>query len=182
MVFAVAGCRQDMHDQPRLEPLESSDFYHDGRGSRSPVEGTVARGSLSDDPYLTTGLKNGELVDEFPFEVTAEVLARGQERYGIFCAPCHDSVGTGRGMVVQRGYPEAASFHIDRLRKEPAGYYFDVITRGFGRMPAYAAQIPARDRWTIVAYVRALQLSQGATLDDVPAGERAALESEGGAQ
>jgi mono/diheme cytochrome c family protein len=175
---ALAGCRQDMHDQPRVDGLQSSDFYPDGRAARAPVEGTVARGGLREDDLLYTGTVNGEPADRFPFPVDRALMDRGHERFDIFCSPCHDRLGTGRGMVVRRGFPEAASFHVDRLREAPAGYFFDVITRGFGRMPPYAAQIPVRDRWAIVAYVRALQLSQGATIDDVPEAERTRLLSE----
>jgi mono/diheme cytochrome c family protein len=174
-LFAVGGCRQEMHDQPRVEPLEASDFWPDGRASRAPVPGTVARGSLWEDDLLHTGRLGGQPAAAFPFPATVEVLERGRERYDIFCSPCHDRLGTGQGMVVRRGFPAAASFHIDRLRQAAPGYYFDVITRGFGRMPPYAPQIPPRDRWAIVAYVRALQLSQGATIDEVPAAERERL-------
>jgi len=170
------GCRQDMHDQPRYKPLASSSFFGDHRSARPLVEGTVARGQLRDDAHLYEGKIDGQLADSFPFPVTAEVLARGRERFDIYCAPCHSRIGDGNGMVVQRGYRQAQSLHIERLRNERVGYFFDVITRGFGAMPDYASQIPVRDRWAIVAYVRALQLSQSATLAEVPAARRAELE------
>jgi mono/diheme cytochrome c family protein len=153
-LLLVAGCRQQMDDQAKLKPLGSAD------GARMPVEGTVARGQLREDELLHTGRMNGTLVDLFPFEIARADLDRGRERYTVFCSHCHDHVGHGRGVVVLRGYREAASFHSDRLRAAPAGHLFDVITRGFGAMPDHAAQIPPRDRWLIVAYVRALQLSQ----------------------
>jgi len=170
------GCRQDMHDQPRYKPLASSSFFGDHRSARPLVEGTVARGQLRDDAHLYEGKIDGQLADSFPFPVTAEVLARGRERFDIYCAPCHSRIGDGNGMVVQRGYRQAQSLHIERLRNERVGYFFDVITRGFGAMPDYASQIPVRDRWAIVAYGRALQLSQSATLAEVPAARRAELE------
>ncbi len=128
----------------------------------------MARGELHDDPHLYTGRVNGALVTTFPFPVSREVLERGRDRYNIFCAPCHDRVGNGNGMIVRRGFRAPPSFHIDRLRQAPVGHYFDVITNGFGAMPDYAAQIPAHDRWAVIAYIRALQLSQRATPADVP--------------
>lgn len=176
VLAAAAGCRQDMHDQPRYKPYAASDFFGDNRSARPLVEGTVARGQLRDDEHLYAGKLDGELAASFPFPVTAEVMARGRERFDVFCAPCHSRTGDGNGMVVQRGYRKAQSLHIERLRNERAGYFYDVISRGFGAMPDYASQIPVRDRWAIVAYVRALQLSQSATLADVPEARRAELE------
>lgn len=176
LMAAVGGCRQDMHDQPRYEPLEASDFFADGRASRPPVEGTVARGQLRDDDHLYYGKVEGAFVRSFPFPISTDVMRRGRERFDIYCSPCHDRLGTGRGMVVRRGLAEAATFHQDRLRKVEEGYLFDVVTNGFGRMSGYAAQIPVRDRWAIVAYVRALQLSQSASIDDVPEPWRSKLE------
>jgi len=164
----TAACRQDMHDQPRHEPLEGSAFFQDGRASRPLVEGTVARGHLRLDDHFYIGKVNGDLVKTFPFAITKEVLARGQERYNIYCSPCHDQVGTGQGMIVQRGFRAPPSYHIDRLREAPVGYFFDVMTNGFGAMYSYADRISPHDRWAIIAYVRALQLSQNAALDDVP--------------
>jgi len=176
----LAGCRQDMHDQPKYEAYERTDFFPDHRASRDPVPGTVARGQLKDDDQLETGRVGDAFADSFPFPVTLDVVRRGRERYEIFCTPCHGLTGRGNGMVVERGYKAPPSFHVDRLRNERPGYYFDVITRGFGAMPDYAAQIPVRDRWAIVAYVRALQLSQNATVADLTANQRAALQAGGG--
>lgn len=167
-VVWLGACRQDMFDQPRTRPLRRSEFFSDGRSARPPVAGTVARGELRDDPHLYTGRVNGALVTTFPFPVSGEVLERGRGRYNIFCAPCHDRVGNGNGMIVRRGFRAPPSFHIDRLRAAPVGHYFDVISNGFGAMPDYAAQIPAHDRWAVIAYIRALQLSQRATPADVP--------------
>jgi len=167
-VVWLGACRQDMFDQPRTRPLRRSEFFSDGRSARPPVAGTVARGELRDDPHLYTGRVNGALVTTFPFPVSGEVLERGRGRYNIFCAPCHDRVGNGNGMIVRRGFRAPPSFHIDRLRAAPVGHYFDVVTNGFGAMPDYAAQIPAHDRWAVIAYIRALQLSQRATPADVP--------------
>lgn len=161
-LLAAAGCRQDMHDQPRFKPFARSDFYADQRASRPLVEGTVARGQLREDALLFTGQQDGRFAAELPFPLSADVLQRGRERFQIFCTPCHGQTGRGDGMVVRRGYRKAASFHDDRLRGEPVGYFFDTITRGFGAMPDYAGQIPVRDRWAIAAYVKALQLSQHA--------------------
>jgi mono/diheme cytochrome c family protein len=170
LLFA-AGCRQDMHNQPKYKPLRASAFFDDGSSARPLIEGTVARGTLQSDAAFFTG-KNGQaLVAELPFPVTQEVLDRGQERFNIFCAPCHDRTGTGNGMVVQRGYRQAASFHIDRLRQVEVGHFFDVMTNGFGAMPDYRAQITPRDRWNVAAYIRALQLSQHASQSDVPGGD-----------
>ncbi len=171
----VSGCRLDMHDQPRYKPLAASRFFPDGRSARPLVKGTVARGHLRLDEHFYTGKVNGQLVDTFPFPITRQVLERGRERYNIFCAVCHDRTGSGRGMIVERGFPHPPSFHIERLQKAPVGHFYDVITNGFGRMYSYASRIPPRDRWAIVAYIRALQLSQNATLDDVPPEERAKL-------
>lgn len=171
-VLALAGCRQDMHDQPRFKPLAKSDFYADLRSARQPVEGTVARGQLHEDTYLYTGKIGNNPGDYLPFPVTPAVLARGRERFNIFCAPCHSPLGDGNGTVPARGFPrKPPSYHIERLRKAPLGYFFDVMTNGFGIMPDYASQIPPRDRWCIVAYIKALQLSQNATMADVPTGQ-----------
>jgi hypothetical protein len=159
-LLALAGCRQDMHDQPRFKPLAKSDFYADLRSARPPVEGTVARGQLHEDTYFYTGKVGENPGDYMPFPVTQEVLQRGRERFDIYCTPCHSRLGDGNGMVVQRGFQHPPSYHTDRLRKAPLGYFFMVMTEGFGAMPDYAEQVPPRDRWCIVAYIRALQLSQ----------------------
>ena len=171
-VLALAGCRQDMHDQPRFKPLAMSDFYADLRSARPPVEGAVARGQLREDAYFYTGKIGNNPGDYLPFPATREVLERGQQRFNIYCAPCHSRMGDGNGMIVQRGFKQPPSYHIERLEKAPLGYFFDVMTNGFGAMPSYAAQIPERDRWAIVAYIRALQLSQHATQAEVPAGQK----------
>lgn len=178
----LAACRQDMHDQPKYIPLRPSQFFADGRSERPLVDGTVARGHLNDDDAYFRGLgPDGKPTDQFPFPVTKDVIQRGQERFNIYCAPCHDRLGNGDGMIVRRGYRKPPSYHIDRLRSVPNGYIYDVITNGFGAMPDYAAQVAPRDRWAIVAYVRALQLSQNASVNDVPADARGQLQP-GGAQ
>jgi hypothetical protein len=171
-VVVVAACRQDMHDQPKYKPLEASSFVEDGRASRPLVPGTVARDDLGAGTPFYTGRLGNTLVATSPIPVTRRVLARGQERYDIFCAPCHDRVGGGRGVIVRRGLRPPPSLHIDRLRQAPVGHFFDVMTRGFGAMADYAAQVSPRDRWAIAAYIRALQLSQRATLADVPMAKR----------
>jgi mono/diheme cytochrome c family protein len=173
LTLLLAGCRQDMHDQPRFKPLAESDFYSDLRSARPPVEGTVARGQLHADTYFYTGKVGNNPGDFMPFPVTEEVLARGRERFNIYCAPCHSRLGDGNGMVPSRGFPrKPPSYHIERLRKAPLGYFYDVISNGFGIMPDYASQIPPRDRWCIIAYIRALQLSQDATMAEVPAEQK----------
>jgi mono/diheme cytochrome c family protein len=172
------GCQQKMADQPRYEPLQKSDLFDDQRASRPLVEGTVPRGQLNADEEFYTGRVNNEPVKVFPLPVDRELLLRGQERFTIFCSPCHSRLGDGQGMIVRRGYRPPPSFHLERLREAPPGHFFDVITHGFGAMPDYAEQIPPRDRWAIVAYIRALQLSQNAALADVPETERRALVEE----
>ncbi|MBP7571162.1 MAG: cytochrome c [Acidobacteria bacterium] len=164
-----------MHDQPKYTPLRQSDFFADGRAARPLVEGTVARGLLNEDELLISGKTDGKLATEFPFPVTAEVVARGRERYDVFCSPCHDRTGAGNGMIVRRGYRAPPSFHQDRLRQAPPGHFVDVMTNGFGAMPDYRSQVPPRDRWAITAYIRALQLSANATLSEVPPAEREKL-------
>jgi len=171
-LLLLTGCRQDMHDQPRFKPLLQSDFFADLRSARLPVQGTVARGQLHEDSYFYSGKLGNNPGDYMPFPVTEQVLARGQQRFNIYCAPCHSRLGDGNGMIPQRGFRHPPSYHDERLRKAPLGYFFDVMTNGFGAMSDYASQIPVRDRWCIVAYIRALQLSQGATLADVPAGQK----------
>lgn len=165
-----------MHDQPKYIPLRESTFFADGRSARALVAGTVARAQLHEDTLLYTGKVNGADTTVFPFMVDQKVMARGQERYDIYCSPCHGRTGAGDGMVVRRGYRPPPSLHVDRLRLTPVGHFFDVITTGFGAMPDYAAQIRAEDRWAIVAYLRALQLSEHATVADVPADQRGALQ------
>jgi hypothetical protein len=169
-VLLLAGCRQDMHDQPRFKPLAKSDFYTDLRAARPLIEGTVARGHLHEDTYLYTGMVGNSSTpgDYMPFPVTEEVLDRGRLRFNIYCAPCHSRLGDGDGIVPAHGFPrKPPSYHIERLRQAPLGYFYGIITHGFGIMPDYATQISPQDRWAIVAYIRALQLSQNATGADI---------------
>ena len=176
-LIAMCGCRQEMYNQPKYRPLEKSDFFADQRASRPLVEGTVARGTLTSAPVPAAGAPSAEaLWTTMPVPLTREMLARGRQRFEIFCTPCHDRTGAGGGMVVRRGYRPPPSLHIERLRDVPIGHFYDVMTRGLGAMPDYAQQIPPEDRWAIAAYVRALQLSQRATLSDVPEPERRSLE------
>ena len=160
-----------MHNQPKFYPQRGSTFYPDGRSVRPQVANTVGRGQLHEDNYFYTGLQNGQEGDMLPFPVTVDVLARGQERYNIYCTPCHSRVGNGAGMIVDRGYAKAGNFHTARLQAAPLGHFFSVITNGYGAMPEYASQITPEDRWAIVAYVRALQLSQNAKQSDIAAGQ-----------
>ena len=172
LIAWLTGCRLDMQVQPKQNPLSRSDFFTDQRSERPPVEGTVARGQLHEDTYFYTGKAGNNPGDYMPFAVTKEVLERGRERYNIYCAPCHSEVGDGNGFIPSRGFArKPPSFHIARLQKAPVGYFYAVITNGFGITPDYASQIPPEDRWKIVAYIRALQLSQNATRADVPAGQ-----------
>jgi len=159
-----------MQEQPYQRPLVESDFYADKRSARPIIPTTVARGHLDADTYFYTGKVGNNDGDYLPFPVTAEVMARGQQRFNIYCSPCHSQIGDGNGMVVQRGYKRPPSYHIERLRKAPIGYFFDVMTNGFGAMPDYSQQVAPADRWAIAAYIRALQLSQHATEADLPPG------------
>jgi mono/diheme cytochrome c family protein len=170
-MLVLAGCRQDMHDQPKFFPQRGTSFYADGRSVRPQVENTVARNQLHQDAYFFTGLQNGKEGDGLPLPLTPELMQRGQERYNIYCTPCHSRVGNGDGMIVQRGYRPAGDFHTDRLRNAPLGHFFNVMTNGYGAMPDYAAQLTPEDRWAVTAYIRALQLSQNAKQADVAAGE-----------
>lgn len=184
--LAGAACRRDMQDQPKMKPYRSTSFFSDGLSSRPPVQGTIPRGFLRTDKALFTGKKDGTTtgtatpsaspaaggqqasganaypddVTEFPFPITKDTVKWGKERYEIFCSVCHGLTGNGDGMIVRRGFRRAASFNDDRLRQAPVGHFFDAITNGWGAMPSYASQIPVQDRWAIIAYVRALQLSQ----------------------
>ena len=186
-LFMAMGCegttdierlRQEMYNQSRFEPLEKNTFFADHRASRPWIKGTVARGHLRTDAHLYTGMIDGNPAETFPFPITRDVILRGRERYNIYCSPCHGYEGDGRGMVVRRGMKQPPSYHIERLQNETPGYYFDVMTNGFGAMYSYASRIKPRDRWAIIAYIQALQLSQNATLDDVPADVRQRLENE----
>jgi hypothetical protein len=176
-VFALAGCRQDMHNQPKFIPLRSNDFFPDQRSGRNPIRGTVPRldnasldaEQLDPNSYYLSGKHGATYGDELPFPLTHAVMDRGQERYNIYCAPCHARVGDGNGMIVQRGFKHPPSFHQQRLRNAPVGYFYEIISRGLGAMPDYASQIKPADRWAITAYIRALQVSQNASEADVPA-------------
>jgi mono/diheme cytochrome c family protein len=181
LALGASGCRQDMHDQPKYRGLRPSVFFADGASARPRVEGTVARGTLQEDEAFFTGKVNNVAVKELPFAIDEKVLDRGQERFNIYCAPCHGQTGSGNGMVVQRGYRQPPSLHSDRLLQTDAGYFFDVMTNGFGVMPDYKVQITPRDRWAIVAYVRALQLSQHASASDIPGGDPTKVPQPGGA-
>jgi len=172
LALAAAGCRQNMHNQAKVKTLGESDFFADGVAARPLPAHTIARGFLRDTPFYTGLGPDNRPLAAFPFPVTRAVLERGRERFNIFCSPCHDRTGSGRGMIVQRGYKQPPSYHIDRLRNSPVGYFYNVITEGFGVMPSYASQIPPGDRWAIVAYVRALQLAQNARLADLSPDER----------
>jgi cytochrome c553 len=176
MALALAGCRLDMHIQPKYLPYEPTTFFADGRSERQPVAGTIARGQLRLDELFYTGKESGVESDKFPFPITRADLERGQERYNIYCTPCHDYVGNANGFIVRRGFPLPASYHIQRLREAPAGHFYGVITNGFGAMYSYADRLEPADRWRIVAYIRVLQASQNAHLSDVPAAEQQKLQ------
>jgi mono/diheme cytochrome c family protein len=166
-----------MHDQPKYSAFEAAPMFADGSSARPPIPGTVARGDLRDDTVLYTGKEGEEAATVFPFPVDERVMTRGQERFNIYCAPCHGLTGEGDGMIVQRGFSRPPSLVEPRLAEMPPGHYFEVITNGFGAMPDHAAQIRPADRWAIAAYIRALQLAGSATLDDVPPAERGKLEA-----
>ena len=172
-VVVLAGCRQDMHDQPKFYPQRGTTFYADGRSVRPQVQNTVGRSQLHEDMYFYTGMVDGQEGNALPFPVTLDVLQRGQERYNIYCSACHSRVGNGVGMIVQRGYAKAGNFHTARMEAAPLGHFFHVISNGYGAMPDYSAQLTPADRWAVVAYIKALQLSQDATQADIPAGEHA---------
>lgn len=169
LLVAAAGCRRDMQDQPRFKPLHASRFFADSRSARPIPAGTIARDELNDLDTFHTGLENGVFTTRFPVPVTKALLVRGEQRYNIFCTPCHGFLGDGNGMVAKRGFKWPANLHTDRLRNAPPGYLFQVISNGYGAMPAYRHQIPPDDRWAILSYVRALELSRNATLADASA-------------
>jgi mono/diheme cytochrome c family protein len=164
-----------MHNQPKYIPLRDSNFFPNGSSARPIVDDTVARGTLQDDSAFFTGKEGGTVVDTLPVALTKDLLDRGEQRYNIYCSPCHDRSGGGRGMIVRRGYKQPPSYHIDRLRQAPIGHFFDVMSNGFGAMPDYRAQVQPRDRWAIAAYIRALQLSQNAKESDVAPEDRPKL-------
>ena len=176
LTLALAGgCRQKMANQARYDPLEASDFFADGMSARPRVAGTVARGEITNDPFFDSGKRNGVVADGFPMPVTLDLINRGHDRFDIYCAQCHGRVGDGNGMIPSRGYRRPPSFHTEPLRKATSGHFFDVMTNGFGAMPPYRSQVSPQDRWAIAAYIRALQLSQSGTINDVPAAERVKL-------
>ena len=180
-VAAVAngGCHLDMYDQPKFKPLAADNFFADGASARPLVEGTVARGHADTNEYIATGKSGGTPGSGFPFPVTMAVMERGRDRFDTFCSPCHGRLADGNGMVVRRGFPRPPSLLADSIRSEPEGFFFDVMTEGFGRMYSYAPSIPVDDRWSIVAYLRALQLRAGVPAGELPPADRARLE-EGG--
>jgi hypothetical protein len=177
LATTAIGCRRDMQDQPKYIPLRASDFFADGRSARPLPEGTVARGELRADKVFFTGKSGDQFIDHLPFAVTRDVLDRGEERFNIYCSPCHGRLGNGLGMIVRRGLKRPPSYHIDRLRQVPVGYFYDVITNGFGAMQDYSSQIAPRDRWAVAAYIRVLQFSQQASINDVPPETRQQLNS-----
>lgn len=184
LAISTAACRRDMQDQPKYLPLQGSAFFNDGRSARPVPVNTVATDELNDMDSEHTGLDRGGWLDTVPIPIDASLLERGRERFDIFCSPCHGRLGDGNGMVAQRGYLAPMNLQSDRVRREPPGYIFDVITNGFGAMGDYRDQVPVRDRWAIVAYIRALELSRTGTIADVPPDARARLTSAqaGGAQ
>jgi mono/diheme cytochrome c family protein len=174
-LFSV-GCRQDMQDQPKYKPLHESNFFQDHRSERPQIDGTVARGHLRIDQARYTGKFGADDVTTFPWPITRQDLNRGQQRYNIYCSPCHSRVGDGEGMIVLRGFRQPPSYHIQRLKDAPVGHFFDVVTNGFGSMPSYASRVSPDDRWRVIAYVRVLQFAEGASLADVPADQRNSIE------
>jgi mono/diheme cytochrome c family protein len=177
VAFLFVGCRPDMMNQPKAEPLSESDFFSNGTNARQPPAHTVARGNAREDTRFYTGQTNGTYVTQLPVKLTRDLLIRGRNHFDAICAECHDRTGSGNGMVVQRGFPQPPSFHVGRLRNAPIGHFFDVITNGYGVMYSYATRVGPEDRWAIAAYIRALQLSHDATLSDVDPAERVMLES-----
>ena len=161
-MLGATACRQDMHNQPRYKPLAATNFFGDGRSERPTIADTVARGQLHLDDARYTGKENGKDVESIPIQITRADLARGQERFNIYCSPCHGRLGDGRGMIVHRGFRQPPSYHDPRLVTAPVGYFFDVMTNGYGAMYSYASRVAVDDRWRIAAYIRALQLSQNA--------------------
>jgi len=176
IALAASGCHQGMWNNSRIKPLERMpNVEMFGGGRLTLVEGTVPFGAANTDEHLYTGKINGEYATSFPFEITREDLERGRNRYTIYCSPCHSAVGDGEGMIVQREMKKAGNYHQPRLRESPPGYFFDVMTNGFGVMYSYASRISPEDRWKIAAYIRVLQLSQNASIEDVPDSEKQAL-------
>jgi mono/diheme cytochrome c family protein len=173
LALSTAGCRNEMYDQAKAKALSESDFFANGQTARPLPQDTVPRGYLHEDKAMYAGLgADGKFVSDLPVHLTRELLDRGHERFDIFCSPCHGRQGDGLGMIVQRGFKQPASFHSDRLRQQPIGYFFDVMTQGFGQMSSYSVQVPPEDRWAIAAYLRALQLSQHASVADLTPSDR----------
>ena len=172
------ACRQDMHNQPKYKPLAASSFFADGRASRPTPAGTIAIDELDQTDTFHTGSVNGAFAETIPAAITSELLHRGEQRFNIFCSPCHGRLGNGDGMVARRGFRAPPDLNSERVRQEPPGYIFQVVSNGYGAMPDYRDQVPTADRWAIVAYLRALQLSRSATLSDVPASQRGQLEGQ----
>jgi mono/diheme cytochrome c family protein len=170
---ALSGCQQQMANQPRYKPLAKSEYFDDGLSARQPVAGTLPQGRMELDPLYIPATSNA-----FPLPLTPELLAHGRQRYNIFCTPCHGQLGDGNGFIPTRGFRQPPTFHSDRLRNAPVGHFFDAITNGFGAMPDYASQIPPRDRWAIIAYIRALQLSQNVPATRLSAEDRASLDQQ----
>jgi len=175
LVLLLGGCRRDMQDQPKYKPLHESEFFADHRSERPMVDDTVPRGYLRTDLARYTGKMNGVDINYFPFAITREDLTRGQDRFNIYCSPCHSRLGDGNGLIVKRGYHNPPSYYTDRVMKAPLGHFFDVITNGFGAMPSYASRVMPDDRWRIIAYIRTLQFSENASINDVPPEDRAKL-------
>jgi mono/diheme cytochrome c family protein len=178
-VAMLAGCHTDMWVQPKTKPLSESKFYPDGQASRPLVAGTVARDFLREDDAFFTGARNGKWLDQIPMKVDEKVIRRGMDRYKVFCSPCHGMLGDGNGMIAQRGLTlrrPVGNYHTDRLRNMPVGHFYDVITNGYGAMYSYASRVEPQDRWAIVAYIRVLQLSQHATVQDADPVELAKLD------
>jgi mono/diheme cytochrome c family protein len=177
IALVAAGCTGDMYQQNRLKPMRESEHWADGRSVRDPVPGTVARGTLQQDPHFFTGKVDGKPATTFPFQITAPMLQRGRERFQIYCAPCHGLDGEGRGMVVRRGMRQPPSYHDLKLRQAPVGHFFDVMTKGFGVMYDFSYQLTPQDRWLVAAYIRALQLSQNAPAAELSPADRHRLEA-----
>ncbi len=173
----LVGCRPDMMNQPKAKPLSESDFFSNGANARHPPAHTVTRGDTHEDTAFYTGQTNGTYVTQLPLKLTRDVMIRGRERFDAICAECHDRTGSGNGMVIQRGFPQPPSFHVDRLRNAPIGHFFDVMANGYGVMYPYATRVDPEDRWAIAAYIRALQLSHNGKLSDADPAERTTLES-----
>jgi mono/diheme cytochrome c family protein len=176
--LGLTACRDDMHNQPRYKPLAASAFFSDGRSARPAVDGTVARGHLRIDEARYTGKIAGEDITEFPIPITKADIERGQNRFNIYCTPCHGRLGDGNGLVVLRGFRQPPSYYSQRLMNAPVGHFFDAVTNGYGAMPSYASRVQTDDRWRVIAYIRALQLSESAKLNDVPADQRQNLQVE----